>query len=113
MPWWPLTVGPVLRAISTGEPLDTMVNAPDDDGIVRERRAVVAGPAWRVLPTLPPPPAVLPWLDRFETHEAAVLAALEDPSPERIRAACVADPALPENSVDEAARRLLTELETV
>jgi 6-phospho-beta-glucosidase len=109
MPWWPLTVGPVLGAICTGEALDTVVNAPDGDGIVRERRAVVAGPAWRVLPTLPPPPAVVPWLERFERHERAVLAALDDPSEAPIQAACQADPALPEAAVDEAVRRLLAD----
>jgi 6-phospho-beta-glucosidase len=109
MPWWPLTVGPVLGAICTGEALDTVVNVPDEDGIVRERRAVVAGPAWRVLPTLPPPAAVTPWLDRFERHERAVLAALEDPSEASIREACRADPALPEASIGEAVRRLLAD----
>jgi hypothetical protein len=110
MPWWPLTVGPVLGAIAAGEPLETVVNLPDADGVVRERRAVVAGPVWRTQPTPPPPVAVRLWLDRFERHEAAVLAALHEPTPDLIRAACLADPALPEAAVDEAVRRLLDEL---
>ena len=106
MPWWPESVGPALAAICGSQPRTTMVNLPEPDGLVRERRVELSGRDWRVLPSPEPPAAVTPWLERFEVHERAVLDALDDPTAERIEAACRADPLLPEASVAEAVRRL-------
>jgi 6-phospho-beta-glucosidase len=110
MPWWSATVGPVLGALCGSGPLDTMVNLPDVDGVVRERRAVVDGLRWTVRPVADPPAEVVPWLDRFERHERAVLAALADPTREHVIAACAADPVLPAEAVDEAVGRMMAEV---
>jgi 6-phospho-beta-glucosidase len=106
MPWYARSVAPVLAAVATGGAVETVVNMPDDDGVVRERRARVTGRECRSLEAPEPPAAVVPWIDRFLAHERAVLSAVDDPSYERLVAACEADPLLPEHAVSSSARLL-------
>jgi 6-phospho-beta-glucosidase len=106
MPWYARSVGPVLAAAASGAVVDTVINAADNEGLVHERRARVAGSECLLLEAADPPAAVQPWLDRFLVHERAVLAAVDDPSYDRVLAACAADPLLPEDAVTEAARLL-------
>jgi hypothetical protein len=47
--------------------------------------------------------AVRRWLDRFDAHEQATLAAVLDPLRPRIREALALDPMLPAHLIDRAA----------
>jgi 6-phospho-beta-glucosidase len=107
MPWYARSVAPVIAAAVSGAAVDTVVNIADEDGIVRERRARVAGSECLLVEVPAPPGAVVSWLDRFLAHERAVLGAVDDPSSETLVAACEADPLLPDHAVTEAARLLI------
>jgi 6-phospho-beta-glucosidase len=105
-PWYAESVVPVLGALVDGQPTGTVVNAADADGLVRERRVILAAGSCRPLPSPVPPAPAGEWLARFERHERAVLAAVADPTAPALRAACAADPLLPEDRVEDAVRRL-------
>lgn len=105
-PWYADAVGPVLSAVAGIAVADTVVTVPAADGFGRECRARIDGTGLRALPVPDPPPAVRPWLDRFDRHERAVLAAVADPRRDALLAACEADPLLPGDRVEEAVRRL-------
>jgi 6-phospho-beta-glucosidase len=105
-PWYSECVGPVIGALADGGPLDTVLNLPGADGLVREQRVTIEGGRCVPLPDVAPPASARPWLDRFEGHERAVLQALDLPTQAALRAACVADPLLPEARVEDAVRLL-------
>ncbi len=107
MPWWSLTVGPVLRAVATSTDVQTVLNVADPDGLVRERRVTLGGRDWQPLPGEPPPSSLAPLLASAETHERAVLAAVTDPSADGLRKACRLDPLLPTAPDADALRLLL------
>lgn len=106
MPWWAESVVPVLSAALTGIPIQTVVNVVDGADVVREVRAVVTGRRVQRLRAPGPPAPVQKWMARFVRHEVAVLDAVTDPSPVRIRTALALDPLVPANRVDGGADRL-------
>jgi 6-phospho-beta-glucosidase len=103
MPWYPDAVMPVLRTLASGKAGEHVLNLPAGDGIVREFRAILGREGAEPLPARPPQGAVRRWLDRFEAHEQATLAAVLDPVRPRIREALALDPMLPAHLIDRAA----------
>jgi 6-phospho-beta-glucosidase len=110
MPWYSTIVGPVLRAIETAEPLTTVLNLPVEDGLVRERRVVVGGPDFVDLAGQAPPELSRRWLDIFDCHERAALAAVADPSAVTLAAALEADPLMSAADCAKATRLLMRAL---
>jgi hypothetical protein len=113
MPWYELIVAPVINAVVTATPLSAILNCADADGVVREHAVRVAGPSFTAQDGPSPPATLAPWLDRFERHERAVLAAVAHPGPESIRAACEVDPLLPPERADPAVAALTATLQPV
>jgi 6-phospho-beta-glucosidase len=103
MPWYPDAVVPVLRTLASGTAGEHVLNLPAGDGIVREFRAILGHEGAEPLPSRPAQGAVRRWLDRFEAHEQATLAAVLDPVRPRIREALALDPMLPAHLIDRAA----------
>ena len=103
MPWYPDAVIPVLRTLASGKPGEHILNLPAEDGIVRETKAVLKPDAATPLPQRRASPAVRRWLDRFDSHEHATLAAVLDPTRLHIREALALDPMLPAHLIDRAA----------
>jgi 6-phospho-beta-glucosidase len=103
MTWYPDAVMPVLRTLASGKAGEHVLNLPAGDGIVREFRAILGREGAEPLPSRPAQGAVRRWLERFEAHEQATLAAVLDPVRPRIREALALDPMLPAPLIDRAA----------
>ncbi|MCB9764506.1 MAG: hypothetical protein H6739_32325 [Alphaproteobacteria bacterium] len=89
--WYSDGVVPLLRALLDGGA--RVINQLDDDGVVRERLAQISPDGLTPLPGALPP-AAQAWVDRFETHERAVLAAVARQTPETLQRALDLDPML-------------------
>ena len=103
MPWYPDAVIPVLRTLASGKTGEHVLNLPAGDGVVREVRASLRFDGAEPLASRPVNGAVRRWLDRFDAHEQATLAAVLDPVSPRIRDALALDPMLPAHLIDRAA----------
>jgi 6-phospho-beta-glucosidase len=103
MPWYPDAVLPVLRTLASGKAGEHVLNLPAGDGIVREFRAILRREGAEPLPSRQTQGTVRRWLDRFDAHEHATLAAVLDPVRPRIREALALDPMLPAHLIDRAA----------
>lgn len=105
--WYPLSVVPLLRAVSAAVPSRHVVNLPGPDGLVREGWAAVAAGGIVAEPRIDEadvPGPVRRWLRLFEDHERAALAATRRPQDQdRVRAALALDPLLPPQRLAEAA----------
>jgi len=85
-----------------------IVNCLRDDGLVREVPARV----WRdrvEVVAAEPPARLAPWLERWASHERALLDALESPSLERIEGALALDPMVPQARASEIAQAIWAE----
>ena len=107
MPWYALSVAPVLRSLATGAPVCSVINLRGPDGLVREERVRLTGRHVDVLPNATPPGPVVSWVQRFEKHERAVLASVQDPNGATIAEALSLDPLLAPADPDRAARCLM------
>ncbi len=109
-PWYSHAVVPILCAVIDRIETHGVVNLLDADDLVREHRVRISNGNCKTLRTTIPPKAVRPWLDRFETHERALLAAVAEPTTASIRAACETDPLLPDDRTDDAVRLFMQSL---
>jgi hypothetical protein len=90
--------------LATGATLSAVVDLPAPDGIVREHRATLTGRSVRLVPQATPPEPVARWVERFERHEHAVLAAIGNPHDATIAQALALDPLLAPTDPERAAR---------
>lgn len=104
-PWYREALVPVLAGLIGVTPSVQIVNVPTAM-IAFELRANVSASGIRPLPAPRPPDAVRNWLERFEGHERAVLAACLDPSIATVTAALQADPIAVPGHTKVAARLL-------
>ena len=104
-PWYGVSIVPVLRALAGDDPGPQVVNVRTDDRIVREVRASIGsdGGVDRAQDEAPPS-AVAKWIDVFEAHESQMLQMVASPSGASIRSVLQADPAVPADRVEAAAK---------
>ncbi|REK09984.1 MAG: 6-phospho-beta-glucosidase [Planctomycetota bacterium] len=105
MPWYDMSVAPVLGSILRGDGGEHVINVLDGP-IVRELPCRIAsdGPTPTAQPT--PGESVRSWLDRFAAHEKAVMAAVDDPSEPHIAEAVSLDPLTPASKAAHVTQRL-------
>jgi 6-phospho-beta-glucosidase len=111
MPWYARAAVPVLAALAGGPPAHLTLNLHRGDDVVEEVRARVDGRGVHPLPGAAVPPAAAAWLRRFREHERAVMRAVRDPAPERLREALEADPVVPAGRVGRMADALALDLD--
>lgn len=87
-PWYAEGVIPALTAIRDGG--RCIASLPDRSGLAHEAWVDFSGPT--ILEQPEPGPAVRKWLDRWDAHEHAVLAAARTTTPELVRSALRLDP---------------------
>lgn len=106
--WYPMSVVPMLAALGSSRPSLQLCNIPRSDGLVVERFAAVSSAGIAAVEDAAPdiPPAVAEWIDRFERHERALLAAVERPSIVTIAEALMEDPSVPSARVEEIAEAM-------
>jgi 6-phospho-beta-glucosidase len=103
--WYERAVVPMIAAILADDGRRIIVNRLAEDGLVRELPASVFRDRVEVVAATPPAQLV-PWLDRWEEHERAIIAAVESPTLERIERALELDPSVPAARVREAGRAI-------
>jgi len=106
--WYEAAVVPMVAAIFADDGRRMIVNCLRDDGLVREVPARV----WRdrvEVVAAEPPARLAPWLERWASHERALLDALESPSLERIEGALALDPMVPQARASEIAQAIWAE----
>ena len=103
--WYERAVVPMLAAILADDGRRIVVNGLGEDGLVRELPARVFRDRVELVAARPRAQLV-PWLDRWEEHERAVIAAVESPTLERIERALELDPSVPATRVREAGRAI-------
>ncbi len=110
--WYRLAVVPLLGALHDDLPSRHVVDLLDDDGIVRERPALVSstGPRPTADAAVTGGPALQQLVSTFEQHERAVLAAARHPGPDTVRAALSLDPTVPEPLVGPATEALVAQI---
>lgn len=101
--WYPLSVAPVLEALTREEPTTHVVNLPQGNGLVGEMTARINRHGITVTPQATPPAKVAQWLRRFEAHEQAFLSAVRKPTPDRVHQALSVDPLIPDGRAEQAA----------
>ena len=104
--WYDDALVPLLGALHGEEAWATTLNLPQPDGITRELQALVSRQGITPLPPPRPRPAILRWLDVFETHERVALEAARVPDLPHIRRALEADPLTPDRAVETASQLL-------
>src|SRR6185295_17927846 len=109
MDWYPLVVVPLLSALASELPEDHVVNVGGPDGVTRETRAMVCRSRVEARPRSVGNSRVASWLERFERHERAVLAALADPSTASVTRALELDPLVRRSDLGSVAARLVDE----
>lgn len=110
MEWYPLVVVPLLSALAADLAEDHVVDVPDVDGVTREVRARVCRKGVEIRPHAAPAPCARSWLERFEFHELALLAAVRDPSAASIERALALDPLMRGSDRRAVAAKLVDEL---
>jgi 6-phospho-beta-glucosidase len=103
--WYERAVVPMLAAILADDGRRIIVNRLGEDGLVRELPARVFRDRVELVAATPQA-RLVPWLDRWEAHERAVIAAVESPTLERIERALELDPSVPATRVREAGRAI-------
>lgn len=98
MLWYPLSVVPMIAALSSRTESRHVVNVMGTDGLVREVHALVCRDGIRPTPRPVPSGEVARWLERFERHERSMLAVARSPDPVSVRRALEADPLVPEEA---------------
>ncbi len=106
-PWYQAAVVPMIAAILAGDGHAVMVNC-ERDGLVREVRARVFRDRFEPV-DVEPPPRLAGWLDRWGSHEKALVDAVESPSLEGLERALTLDPLVPSGQAREIARALWVE----
>jgi 6-phospho-beta-glucosidase len=109
MEWYPRAVAPLLAALDAERPAVHVATLTDDDGIARETKVEVCARQVRRLGARPAPPEAQRWIDTFERHEAAVLAAVEQPTARHVERALELDPTLHGRPVAPLVRDLVRE----
>lgn len=104
--WYEAAVVPALAALSDPNPSRLVLNVPMG-GVVREVHGELSSRSVTAEPPDEPPPALMPWLKRFEAHELHTVMAALDPSAASVRGALERDPVVPAPLVDAVTRRLL------
>lgn len=107
MPWYGMSVVPVIASILNDDGGVHVANVLSD-GIVREQPVAIRRETWQSFPQSPPNASVRQWIDRFEQHERAVMAAVREPSNQRILEAIELDPVTPRGQAKQIASQLTT-----
>jgi 6-phospho-beta-glucosidase len=109
MPWYREAVVPLLLSLGGHGTRNLVLDVMCDDGVVRELQADVdaGGAAAATGSTRPLSSEARGWLARFEAHERAVDAVLEDPTMRALTSVLTLDPATPDHAVDRVARILM------
>jgi 6-phospho-beta-glucosidase len=92
--WYGGAVVPMIAAIFANDGRRMVVNRLAGDGLVREGPVRV----WRdgvQAEAAEPPPRLASWIERWVTHERALIDAVDAPHPERIERALALDPSVP------------------
>lgn len=106
MPWYEMSVVPVIASILNDDGRKHVANVLSD-GIVRELPVSIVNKGWTETKQPPANQAVNDWVQRFERHERAVLAATLEPSEHRILEAVELDPLTPRGKERTIAEQLL------
>jgi 6-phospho-beta-glucosidase len=101
--WYSAAVVPALASLVTAEQQRTVVNVSLGEDVVREREVWLnaRGVTPREVPT--PPAGVQRWIDSFAANETKAVAAVLDPSYDRIVEALASDPVVPASAVADLA----------
>lgn len=94
-PWWELSVVPLLHALAGERPRRQILNLVQADGVTREGWCSVSARGVEWLGSPAPSGKAREWIARFEAHERAMLAAMAEPSEERVAEAEALDPLRP------------------
>lgn len=106
-PWYEESIVPALEALHDERPRAAIVNRRDDDGVVRERRAMISRHGLSAAPPAKEPSdSVTCWLATFETQERAVFESVIHPTHDNIIGALRSDALVPREAVTRAARIL-------
>jgi 6-phospho-beta-glucosidase len=105
MPWYDMSVAPVIKSVLHDDGRQHVANLLCG-AIVRELPLRVDSGCPAPIAQPAPGAAVQSWLDRFADHEAAVMAAVDDPSPRRIAEAVGLDPLTPPAKASQVTQRL-------
>jgi 6-phospho-beta-glucosidase len=111
MPWYARAVVPVLAALAGGPRAHLTLNLHRGDDVVEEVPATVDVHGVHPRPASTVPSAAAAWLRRFREHERAVMRAVRDPGPGRLREALEADPVVPAGMAARMADALARDLD--
>ena len=110
--WYDEALVPILIGLFSERPSSHILNSVRADGITVEGWARLSASEVKIMPTTQAPPAVEPWIQRFQAHERCMLELLETPNEQTLRSAIKADPAIPvdrHTPVFEAGIRLVNQ----
>jgi 6-phospho-beta-glucosidase len=109
--WYEEAVVPLLEALGDESPRKLCVNVTDGSDLVREGVADVNNTGAHLCKAPTASAAVEGWVSRYETHERALIALLQDPNRTTLASALDLDPLVPAERRADTLQALVPELD--